>query len=73
MFEIFGSRRRVFVLRPTDECATEQRTVPTVKHGGGSVMIWGCFGSTIVDDIELEREVRKPTSDAGLWKKLQEA
>lgn len=50
-FEIFGSRRHVFVRRSAGERATEQCIVPTVKHGGGSVMIWGCFGGTVVGDI----------------------
>ena len=44
-FQIFGSNRRVFVRRSKEERASETCTVPTVKHGGGNVMVWGCFGN----------------------------
>ena len=29
----------------------KQCVVPTVKHGGGSVMVKGCFGGNNTDDI----------------------
>lgn len=44
-FQIFGSNRRVFVRRSKGERASEACTVPTIKHGGGNVMVWGCFGN----------------------------
>lgn len=43
-FQLFGSNRRIFVRRMVGERASESCVVPTVKHGGGSVMVWGCFG-----------------------------
>lgn len=45
-FQIFGSNRRVFVRRSKEERASEACTVPTIKHGGGNVMVWGCFGNS---------------------------
>jgi len=50
-FIIFGSRRRAFVRRFSGERAKDYCISPTVKHGGGSVMIWGCFGGTNVGDL----------------------
>jgi len=51
-FEIFGSKRRVFVRRSAGERASNQCVVSSVKHGGGSVMVWGCFGNNSLGDLE---------------------
>ena len=42
-FEVFGNRRRVYVRRSSSEKMHPDCVTPTVKHGGGSVMVWGCF------------------------------
>ena len=47
-FEIFGSSRYVFVRRRVGEQMISSFMVPAVKHGGGGVMLWGCFaGDTL--------------------------
>ena len=42
-FHIFGSNRCVFVRRRVGERMISACVVPTMKHGGGGVMVWGCF------------------------------
>lgn len=42
-FELFGSHRRQYCRRKVKERYKPSCIVPTTKHGGGSVMVWGCF------------------------------
>ena len=50
-FDIFGSTRRVFVRRRKGERMVSSCVVPTVDHGGGEVMVWGCFAGDTVGDL----------------------
>ena len=50
-FEIFGSSRRVFVRRRVGKRMVPRCVTPTVKHGGGSVMVWGSFAGSRVGDL----------------------
>ena len=43
-FEMFGTKRDIHVRRKQTEKLIPDRIVPTVKHGGQSVMVCGCFG-----------------------------
>ena len=52
--EIFGSNRRVkgvFVRRGVGERMISASVFPTVKHGGGGVMVLGCFVDDTVCDL----------------------
>lgn len=42
-FELFGHKSRRRVWRRPGTAFEERHTVKTVKFGGGSVMVWGCF------------------------------
>lgn len=50
-FEIFGQKRRIYVRRGPSEKMHPDTVTPTVKHGGGSVMVWGCFSYAGVGDL----------------------
>ena len=48
-FEMFGSNHCVFVILCVCEHMISASVVPTVKHGGGGVTVWGCFaGDTVI-------------------------
>ena len=53
-FEIFDSSRRVFVRCRVGKRMVPQCVTPTVKHGGGSVMIWGSFAGFRVGDLHSD-------------------
>ena len=48
--DIFGPNRSVFVRRRVGEWMISACVVPTVKHGGGGVIVWGCFAGDTVSD-----------------------
>lgn len=49
--ELFPSNGPSYVWRPRGKAFEERYTVPTVKHGGGSIMMWGCFSRAGPGDI----------------------
>lgn len=44
--ELFGPMDQRYVWRKKNTAYEEKNTLPTVKHGGGSIMLWGCFASS---------------------------
>ena len=44
--ELFGKSHRLCVYRKRNEAFKQKNTLPTVKHGGGSLMFWGCFAAS---------------------------
>ena len=48
-FNLFSSDGIRYVRRPPGQRNNPKYQVPTVKHGGGSVMIWGKNGKSLLD------------------------
>lgn len=52
-FNLFGSDGKVMVWQTRDEEYDPKCTVPTVKHGGGSVIVWGCCTRNGVGELYI--------------------
>ncbi|GFU76004.1 transposable element Tc1 transposase [Trichonephila clavipes] len=50
-FNILGSDGRRMVSRKPNTSHHPKYTIPTVKHGGGSVMVWGCMATSGVGKL----------------------
>ena len=44
-FQLFGSEGRQYCWKKPGEPLKNAHVQPTVKHGGGNIMVWGCFTS----------------------------
>ena len=51
--ELMNSRRRVIVYRRPGQRYQLKYVKPSIKHGGGSIMVWGCFGYNGVGSLHL--------------------
>jgi len=50
-FNVFGSDGKPYVRRPPNKQLDPKYTKKTVKHGGASIMVWGCFTASGVGPL----------------------
>jgi len=50
-FQIFGSDGRKYCWKYDGEPLKNTHVKPTVKYGGGSIMVWGCFAWDSIGDL----------------------
>ncbi len=50
--ELFGPMDQWYVWRRKNGAYAGKNTLPTVKHGGGSVVFWGCFASSGTGNLQ---------------------
>ena len=50
-YVLWSDDHLVFVIHRVDEWIISTCVVPTVKHGGGSVMVWRCFAGDTFSDL----------------------
>lgn len=47
----YSAKKPVKIWRSKNEAFAERNLIPTVKHGGGSVMVWGCMSASGVGNL----------------------
>ena len=50
-FNLFSSDGIKYVRRPKNKRNDKKYQVPTMKHGGGNIMVWGCFSRSGVGPL----------------------
>lgn len=67
-FNLYGCDGRGYVWRQNNEALKKENLRPTVKHGGGNVMVWGCMSSGGVGQLVFIDE----KMDRHLYRKILE-
>ena len=52
-YNLFGLDGAKFVWRKTGERMKPANMRPTVKHGGGNVLVWGCMAASGVENLHF--------------------
>ncbi len=64
---VFGSDGVKRVWWQPGEDYKDKCVLPTVKHGGGSVMVWGCMSCPVLSSYSSLREPWMPTCTVTYW------
>ena len=64
--ELFGKAHHLYVYKKQNEAFKEKITFPAVKHGGGSVMFWGCCAASGTGCLECVHGIMKSGNYQGI-------
>uniref|UniRef100_H2MNT5 Tc1-like transposase DDE domain-containing protein n=1 Tax=Oryzias latipes TaxID=8090 RepID=H2MNT5_ORYLA len=64
--ELFGKAHQLYVRRLKNEAYNQKNTVPTVKHGRGSVLFWGCSAASGIGCLEIVQGKMKSQDYQGI-------
>jgi transposase len=56
-FKFFGTNRKQIVRRKANEEIRPDTVTKTVKHGGGGIMVWGCFAGNKIGKLHRIRGI----------------
>ena len=51
--ELYGHNDATHVWRKDGTAYKQKNTIPTVKHGGGNIMVWGCFANNGTGELQI--------------------
>ena len=76
-FNLWGSDGVQYCMRGPGEEFERKNVRPVLKHGGGSVMVWGCmthkgWGRLILVEGRMDAELYCSVLEAGLLKTLED-
>ena len=66
--ELFGHNDHGYVWRKKGEACKPKDTIPTVKHGGGSIMWWGCFAAGGTAALHKIHGIMRQENDVAILK-----
>lgn len=68
--ELFGHQNSRHVWRKPNTAFQEKTLISTVKHGGGSIIVWGCFAAAAPGQLTITEYIMNSTVYWGCLKNM---